>query len=300
MPKSSIPRFLSPLRYPGGKGSLGAFVGKLITQCNPRPRIYVEPFAGGAGIALRLLMEEHVDSIILNDLHRGVSTFWKAILYNTNEFIEIMEKTPVDIDTWHIQKAIFDDQESSELSLGFATFFLNRTNRSGILGARPIGGLDQASKWTIDARFNKPDLRTRIELVARYRDRISVKQQNALDLLRDMDSEWNQSFIYADPPYLQKSADLYLNNLSWPDHMDLACLLRSRGGCWMITYDADDRVIKNLYPDLRAARFGIAHTAGYQRLGDEIVVFSDDCVVERMVGVGSGTANWINSSLACT
>ncbi len=286
-------RFLSPLRYPGGKGSLGSFVGGLIDNCLPRPQVYVEPFAGGAGVALRLVVEEYVECVVLNDFHRGVSAFWRAILYDTAEFVEMMERTPIDIDTWHIQKAIFEDQKSSGLELGFATFFMNRTNHSGILGARPIGGLDQAGKWAIDARFNKPGLRARIEFIARYKDRISVKQQDALTLLKDMDNDWSQSFIYSDPPYLQKSADLYLNNLSWSDHVTLACLLRSRGGTWMITYDADDRVTDELYPDLRAARFGIAHTAGRQRLGDEIVVFSDNCVVENMVGVGSGTANWL-------
>ena len=294
MSVSSLPRFLSPLRYPGGKGLLGSFVGEVINHCTPKPQVYVEPFAGGAGVALRLLLEEHVGSVVLNDLHRGVSAFWQAILYETSEFVEIMERTPVDIDAWHEQKAVFDGQGSSDLEIGFATFFLNRTNRSGILGARPIGGLDQAGRWAIDARFNKTNLRSRIELIARYRDRIIVKRQDALDLLREIDSsDWSELFIYADPPYLQKSEDLYLNNLSWSDHIDLARLLRSRGGRWMVTYDVDDRVTEELYPDLRAARFGIAHTAGHQRLGDEIIVFSDDCVVEQMVGVGSGTANWL-------
>ena len=294
MTVSSFPRFLSPLRYPGGKGLLGSFVGRLINHCTPRPQVYVEPFAGGAGVGLRLVVEEYVESVILNDLHRGISAFWQAILHETAEFVEIMEQTTVDIDAWHKQKAIFDRQGSSDLELGFATFFLNRTNRSGILGARPIGGLDQSGKWAMDARFNKTDLRARIEFIARYRDRISVKQQDALDLLQDIgSSDWSQLFIYADPPYLQKSEDLYLNNLSWSDHIDLACLLRSRGGRWMVTYDADDRVTEELYPDLRAARFGIAHTAGHQRLGDEIAIFSDECIVEHMVGVGSGTANWL-------
>ncbi len=295
MPSCRRPgRYLSPLRYPGGKAALGSFVGSLIAASRPRAVCYVEPFAGGAGVALRLLVDEYVQTVVLNDLDRGIAAFWRSILEETDEFLERLDATPVNLESWHEQRAISQSASAEGIDLAFATFFLNRTNRSGIIGARPIGGLDQTGRWLIDARFNKAELRTRIEVIAGYRNRIRVESRDALDLLRDMEDDWNDVFIYVDPPYLTKGADLYLNSLDWEDHVELAELLRSRGGRWMVTYDADDRVSEQLYPGERTARFGIAHTAAKQHIGSEYAVFSDGCVVDEMISVGSGTAAWVS------
>ena len=60
-------RILSPLRYPGGKSRITDFVKQIIKDNNLLDGVYVEPYAGGAAVALSLLMDEYVSSIIIND-----------------------------------------------------------------------------------------------------------------------------------------------------------------------------------------------------------------------------------------
>ena len=247
---------------------------------------YAEPFAGGAGAALRLLVDEFVDEIVINDLDKGIAAFWRSILNQSDEFLARLRTCPLTVIEWRRQQSIYQSRSGNDLDLGFATFYLNRTNRSGILTARPIGGLDQRGKWKIDARFNRGELAERITRIARYRDRITVEERDGLDFLRDHLSD-NGCLFYVDPPYLTKGGDLYLDTLSWDDHVSLAKLLKPSKVGWMLTYDADPRVFTDLYPNTRVASFGIAHTAAKQLVGVEYAVFGNSLKLPDLALLGS-------------
>jgi len=219
-------------------------------------------------------MDEHVEEIVLNDLDKGIAAFWHSVLDHTSEFLARVRTCPLTIPEWKKQRAVYLAKDTDDLDLGFATFYLNRTNRSGILNARPIGGLDQAGQWTIAARFNRSDLANRIERIGRYRNRIAVQERDGIDLLAESNSDAN-SFYYIDPPYLSKGSDLYLDELTWNDHVRLAKLLKIRNEPWILTYDADSRVLSELYPGNRVASFGIAHTAAKQGVGTEYAIFAE-------------------------
>lgn len=276
---------ISPLRYPGGKGSLAPFLGRLIQGQRRRPETYVEPFAGGAGAALRLLYDEYIDQIVLNDLDPGVAAFWRSVFTATEDLARMIEKADVTIAAWHLHHATYQARAESEddLRLGFATFFLNRTNRSGILNARPIGGLQQTGAWKIDARFNREALAWRVRELGNYRNRVTIAEEDGVRLVeRFLDKE---HFVYADPPYLQRGSDLYLNALTWEDHQRLAKALRGARSRWMVTYDDDPRV-HALYPSQRRAIFSIAHTAAEPHVGREVAVFGNAVDLGGLVGLG--------------
>ena len=275
--------FLSPLRYPGGKARLAAFVAGLIAAQRPRPLRYVEPFAGGAGVALRLLFDERVDEIVINDLNPGLAAFWRVLYDQPETLAERVLESSATIEEWHQQRALYLEQPDDDLALGFATFFLNRTNRSGILGARPIGGLEQTGKWKIDARYSPGKLAERIELLARYASRVTVTQLDGVDLIDGVVADTN-TFVYADPPYLLQGDELYMDTFEWGHHQRLAEVLRP-GGNWFLTYDADPRVLE-LYRGLRYASFDIAHSAARQHFGKEYAVFSPDLQVPTLNGLG--------------
>jgi DNA adenine methylase len=268
----------SPLRYPGGKSSLACFFSSLIETNKITDCIYVEPFAGGAGAALNLLFLEKVDSIIINDLDRAIFSFWKSILRDSRRFIEKIKSTDITIDEWYRQKEIYNNSKASTLDLGFSTFFLNRTNRSGIIEGGPIGGIKQKGNWLIDARFNKPELINRIKNIASYESRIMIFNKDGIDLLKDITIE-NNHFIYLDPPYYIKGSSLYLNHYIHENHIRLAEFLNSSNDLnWVLTYDNVEE-IKNLYNSRRFFDFKLNYHIDLPKLGKEILVLSDKIIV---------------------
>lgn len=289
-------RYLSPLRYPGGKARVAPYLAALIRAQSTRPSIYAEPFAGGAGAALRLLVDETVRSVRINDLSPGVAAFWRCVFHHTEQFAGLIEQATVDLDHWHQARHIFETpSDRDDLQLGFATFFLNRCNRSGILTARPIGGLNQTGKWKIDARFNKPDLAERVRRLGQYRRRVKVTQLDGREFMSEIESLGSQVFAYIDPPYIVQGEDLYLDSLSYDDHRLLADHLRDCPTPWMLTYDVSERVTEELYAGLRTARFDIAHTAQRQHIGSELVVFSPHLDVGSIQMLRGANASWVSA-----
>jgi DNA adenine methylase len=234
----------------------------------------VEPYAGGAGAALTLLFLEKVDSIIINDFDRAIYSFWKSILTNTNEFIDRVMSVDLTMNEWYRQREIYRDKKSKQLDLGFATFFMNRTNRSGIIEGGPIGGVNQTGNWLIDARFNREGLSERIENIASYKSRIRVTNKDGIDLLKEVKKE-KEIFVYLDPPYYVKGSCLYLNHYQQNNHTNLANFLnKSNRLNWVMTYDNVPE-IKNLYPDRKVFDFSLNYHVDLPKLGKEVLILSD-------------------------
>lgn len=290
-------RYLSPLRYPGGKARLAPYLASLLRQQRPRPTAYAEPFAGGSGAALRLLVDEHVDTIHLNDLNPGIAAFWRAVTSTPADFADLILTHPVTLDAWHEAAATYSHPDAQDdLRLGFATFLLNRCNRSGILDARPIGGLDQTGTWKIDARFNRQNLAQRVLTIGRYASRIHVTELDARSFITALEqrADADRLFMYVDPPYLGQGEHLYMDSLTLADHRELASRLRSTSLKWFLTYDADRRITDELYAGLRCKEFDIAHTAHTQHVGSEYAVFSDATAAsgERLMRLGE--SRWVH------
>lgn len=264
----------SPLRYPGGKTSLLPFFEKIIEDHDLDKITYIEPFAGGAGAALALLLSGKVGRIVINDLDRAIYAFWKSSVFSSAKFIKKIKKTPVTVGEWKKQKAIYNDPKANLFDLGFATFFLNRTNTSGILDGGLIGGLKQKSKYKIDARFNKDALIERIQQIALYKNKISIFNKDGLQLIGEYLNKKN-AFIYLDPPYFEKGATLYLNHYKKEDHEALANKLNaSPDAFWLLTYD-NKKEIKTLYPDRKIVNFSLNYNAYESRKGREVMILSD-------------------------
>ena len=175
----------SPLRYPGGKAKIVNFMKNFIELNYDEKPVYVEPYAGGASVALSLLIDGYAKKIYINDSDFGIYCFWKSILEHTEEFIKCIAATPITIDTWEIQKQKYNNMENySILDIGFATFFLNRCNYSGVIKGGPIGGKAQLGEWKIDARFNKNELIERIYKIAEYKKVIKLYNEDTLLLLK--------------------------------------------------------------------------------------------------------------------
>ncbi|MFE6678589.1 DNA adenine methylase [Streptomyces sp. NPDC057729] len=288
-------RYISPLRYPGGKARLAGYIKHLINSQNPQPTHYSEPFCGGAGAALKLLIDGTVDHIHLNDADPGIAAFWRCVFTKTDDFAARVRAAEVTIDSWRKAAEIYATPlGKGDLDLGFATFFLNRSNRSGILRARPIGGFEQKGKWKIDARFNHESLAKRIELLGSYRDRVSLSQQDGRQHLQSLEALGENVLAYVDPPYLVQGDRLYMDSLSSEDHIELASVLSRSPIKWFLTYDAESRITESLYPNNRCIQFEISHSAQVRHLGVEYAVFSNELRIPEFEGViGKGDYLWL-------
>ncbi len=274
-------RFISPLRYPGGKGKIAPFFSEVFQENDLRGGTYVEPYVGGGAVALYLLYQGDAGNVIINDKDRSIYAFWYSVLYNCDELCKLIQDTPVTLSQWEIAKKIqINNSDVDLLKLGFSTFFLNRTNRSGIIKGGIIGGKEQMGNYLIDARYNKKDLIRRIEKVAKYASKIQLFNLDAIDLLDSLSSVMDDNyFLFLDPPYFEKGKGLYMNYYSKNDHNDIFnALNKIKNKNWILTYDYEP-FIYSLYKDCNIYEYSLNYSAATKGLGKEYIVFSDSCKV---------------------
>lgn len=275
-------RNASPLRYPGGKWRFRPFFERLISLNFDEPPIYVEPYAGGASLALGLLFSGSVSEIFLNDLDPAIHAFWHSVFRHTNALVDLIENARVTVAEWKSQKNIHAvGRASGMLKLGYATFFLNRTNHSGILNGGMIGGKNQSGDWKLDARFNRPELIRRIRRAATFKNKIHLDCQDASKLLTVRRFKSN-TLVYLDPPYYRAGAHLYLNAYRPDDHAlvrDCAKRLRCP---WVVSYD-DVPAIRRLYREYQSRHIQLLHTARSAKIGSEALFFSPKLRLPAMI-----------------
>ena len=265
----------SPLRYPGGKSKLAPLVEKLMGSAGIDNGVYVEPFVGGGGVALSLLINKKVRKIVINDYDIAIYSVWYAILNETNEFLRMIDNAVLTVDEWKKQKEFYVKNKTAySLELAFATFYLNRTNRSGILKAGPIGGYEQKGKYPISARFIKDKLKERVQLIASYKAQIELYNLEIKSFIAEIiPTLANDSFIYFDPPYFKKGKELYTNFFNPCDHEELSELIFDVPLTWMITYD-DVPEIEKLYIKRSLKRFDINYSVANSGKKSEIIALS--------------------------
>jgi len=265
---------LSPLRYPGGKSKIYEKVKTLIEINGMGNRTYIEPFAGGFGIGISLLCDNIVQSAVLNDFDTHIYHFWFSVFHYTEEILKKIKDTPITIEERENQKNIYNDGSADILSDGFATLFLNRVNFSGIIKGGPIGGYAQKGVYKLDCRFNKEEIKKRIESIALLKNRISIYNCDASELIINQLCEIkNAAFFNIDPPYVIKGSRLYTNYFEESDHRKLEQVIRKhlRDIPWIITYD-DCELIRDIYQQYSMTRYGIQHNAGGSVHGKEVVI----------------------------
>ena len=265
-------RVASPLRYPGGKASMTDLLRRIRMLNDLNGHAFAEPFAGGAGAALSLLYLRETHEIHINDLDAAIHDFWFSAVHDSELLLEYLDRSPVTVEEWKRWRDIYRGGAASRLDRGFAAFYLNRCNRSGIIdGGGVIGGIEQRGRWKIDARFNKDTLRGRIERIAEEHDRILVTNLDGIDFIDTLNPQSTMYFV--DPPYFVKGPALYLNGLDDDYHERLALKLQSMSGAaWVLTYD-DCPEVRELYEDWAAVRsFSLRYTARERRQGMEVLI----------------------------
>lgn len=279
-----MPKILSPLRYPGGKTKFYNYVKSIIENNDMLGNTYIEPFAGGAGLALKLLLNNDMEKIILNDIDISIYSFWYSVLNYTEELCNMIDKVRINVKEWNNQKIIYKEHNKNNLlKLGFSTFFLNRTNMSGVINGGIIGGINQNGNYKISARFNKPDLIEKIIKISREKDRIILSNIDAIDFLKKKNiNKYGKIFINLDPPYVQKGSKLYENAYKKNDHEKLSKILSNSNYMWIVTYDVCPLIL-SLYKNYRASYLDITYNINKKRKEKEYIFFSDNLVISKYI-----------------
>lgn len=285
--------FYSPLRYPGGKRKLVDFFKTVFEDNDLCDGTYVEPYAGGAAVALGLLLSHYAWKIIINDADRVVYAFWWCVLNDTESFVKRIWDATVTIEEWQKHKSIIRRPADHSLSdLGFAAFFLNRTNRSGIIDGGVIGGQNQNGPYKIEVRFNKEDLIKRIELIALYKSRIQLFNLDAAKLIEKIRPQLNKkTLLYLDPPYFVKGKDLYQNHYRPDDHAHIASLITSIDSPWIVTYDNNPQIL-DYYEGVSKLFFSLYYSAHVERTKGKEVMFFNLPVPPDCSRFGDGSIYW--------
>ncbi|CAM3453066.1 DNA adenine methylase [Streptococcus pluranimalium] len=267
---------ISPLRYPGGKSQVYDYVRELVVANNTTT--YIEPYMGGMGIALKLLLNNNVHKIMVNDYDKAIYAFWYSVLNYTEQLIEKINTTPITIDEWKLQKEVQKNKNNCDdlLTLGFSTLFLNRTNRSGIIKAGVIGGLKQNGDYKLDCRFNKEKIIEKILLIASMKKRIKLYNMDAEKFIRLNISRTKNSFTFFDPPYYSKGPGLYTNFYTHENHLSLAKTIKKymSNKRWILTYDVSEEIFK-MYNDFRNEKYYLNYSVTKPSKGIEYIFYSE-------------------------
>lgn len=279
----------SPLRYPGGKYKISKLIGLLIQKLDRECNTYVEPFAGGAGVALDLLLNGVVERIVINDSDRAIYSIWRAMTESNEAFLDKLLSVPVTIDEWQCQRQIYFNSKKYSLEYGFAAFFLNRTNHSGILASGPIGGQKQ-EEWKLDVRFNKEDLESKIRAIGELKQQIKVFGRDVKCFIRNqLPKIGDNAFVYFDPPYYRRGKVLYKNFFTDKLHKELHdSIVNNVIAPWVVSYD-DVAEVRKIYSGLPVKSFSLSYSLANNGKGREVMFFKEDSLVptrEEILSLG--------------
>lgn len=292
--------FKTPLRYPGGKQRLSPFIEELIIENNIKDGNYVEPYAGGAGVGIQLLLTRKVSNIHLNDSDFGIYSFWHSVINKPEELCKMISSASMTVDEWRKRKEIVKKCDKRKiLELGFSVFYLNRCNRSGVLSAGVIGGLDQTGNYKMDARFSRNDLIRRIEAIARFKDNIFLTNFDAEYYIQNyIPNLPKNTLVYLDPPYYEKGSQLYLNAYKKADHKRISKVIQSEiKHNWVLSYDCVPDIV-NLYNKRRHFLYDLQYSAAKVYKGKEIFVFADKLKLPKQCSlkhIDIGLNNLVNA-----
>lgn len=291
-------RYKTPLRYPGGKQRLTPFILEILKQ-NDINGHYIEPYAGGAGVAMELLLSRNIHNIHINDSYTGIYAFWYSVIHHTEELCKKIVSATLSVPEWRKHQEIVKKADSSNLlELGFSVFYLNRCNRSGVLSAGVIGGLNQDGNYKIGARFNKSDLISRIESIGIYKNNIFLTNLDAEVYIENYIPNLanNNSLVYLDPPYYNKASQLYLNSYQKDDHRRIAQSIQQNiNQNWILSYDGVPEILE-LYYKRRHFLYDLQYSVQTVKKGKEVFVFDDNLALPEICSlphVNTGLQNLV-------
>lgn len=271
--RNRLSELKGPLRYPGSKAAFAPVFFEILRQMDVGFNEIVEPYSGSAAISLYALNTELCERAVLIERDPLVFAFWYSVFNETEALLESIRTTEVSMDTWHRLQPLRELQAPDMgriVELGFAGLFFNRSNYSGMIGAKPIGGLSQSSNYKIDCRFNRDDLIKKVSHLSRLARRVEVVFGDALSWIGQQPYSSDRIY-YVDPPYFDQGKKLYRHFYNVADHLDLYEVLASLENTWFLSYDKH-HVIEKLYEDFNFVSMDFRYSSRMPKFGSELLI----------------------------
>lgn len=281
----STRRYVSPLRYPGGKATMASWLGEMFSRQlgYMDVEVWLEPFAGGAGAALTLLDRDAVPEAWIVDANPAIAAFWQTVTGDGDALAARIERTTPTLGLYARSQGLLAEPDGADrFELGYAAFIVNRCSRSGIIAPRSGAMSD------IGARFNAAELADRIRHVASFGSRLRVIHGDGIGFIEDLNGAAgieDEVLAFCDPPYLREGNRLYRVGMDGDMHQRLADALHATPARWLLTYDNEPAVTDLLYPDHRVIAYDIRNNANRARIAREYAVLSHNLDVDDATGL---------------
>ena len=239
-----------------------------------------------------LLLKDDIEFVYLNDADLGIASFWEAIRTEPERLIDEIMTVEVSVNHWlevrNRRKELIErfnardeDDPKYNFELGFLTFYLNRTNISGIIDGGCVGGMQQSGKYRIDCRFSRDGLASKVSRIAKKASSFAVSCMDGVDflsekfrvLLKENGYSLSDSLVYIDPPYVKQGKNLYFNSMGETEHRRLAGTLKN-WTCenWFLTYD-NSPLVKELYRGWDMRLLSVKYSANSRERASELAIF---------------------------
>ena len=237
---ASVPQ-RSPFRYPGGKTWFVPTFRGWIASLKVKPRILVEPFAGGGIISLTALFENLVEKAVMVELDDEVAAVRETIVNGDAEWLAHRILTfPM------TREAVEEELErtpATKREKAFQTILKNRTLHGGILaeGSRFIRNGE--NRKGIGSRWYPKTLAQRLTSLNHIVERIYFRCDDGLKVMMEFASR-EDAIYFIDPPYTAggKKAGKRLYKHHQIDHEHLFTICESLVGDFLMTYDDAEEV----------------------------------------------------------
>ena len=265
-------RQISPFRYPGGKTWLVP-VAREWLQMIGRPKVFLEPFAGGAVIGLTAAAERLAEHVVLVELDEDVAAVWQVLIHGSDRSVKNLSNKILRFEvTLDNVREVLDRTPNSVVDRAFRTIVKNRCQRGGIMA--PGAGLVKAGEAGrgLASRWYPETLVKRFDAIRTFRDRISFEQGDAFEAIRSHPG----ATMFVDPPYTVagKRAGSRLYTHTTLDHEQLFADVARFAGPALLTYD-DTPEVRELADRYNFQVGNVAMKSTHHAVMHELTIFKN-------------------------
>jgi DNA adenine methylase len=229
------------IRYPGSKDKHLRFLESYFPSFNYEKGI-CEPFAGTASVTFYMLQGKFVDYYHINDFDSGIAALWNTVKTQPEDLKQKIKSYKPNVKDFYKFK---NEEADNDFDKAFQKIVIHQISFSGLgmMAGGPLGGREQKGAYNVLSRWRPEKISANIEKCSNLLNSADGKITNESWETVLTEANDNGRFIYLDPPYYERGANLYIAGDI--DHAAMAEELQSKDN-WLLSYN-DLPEIRKLY-----------------------------------------------------